>query len=487
MTRKIGRYLFKIGNSKIHWCDEENIPILNENIGCSTQERILRIALPGDLRPAWTWDIKVLQQTISREYGSKIGEKIVPKDRLVLLNRIPGIDKIEEVIIDGHNIGKLYFDLSTFKYRFMLKSEGAKRINFFGGKKWILVDDGAVKALLKGHNLMCAGIIDADDSIEKGDYVYTVNKEGDVITIGKARLSSKIMKNSARGLAVKTKEIVNNQEIAWNPVKNSWDKVVEKNREIIEKDEEVIKQFIADVSTRYNKRKIISFSGGKDSLCLTSLILDAGIDNANIVFIDTKIEFPETIRYVYEVLSNLGVNDRLILKENKKDFWDIVKRLGPPSRDFRWCSRVCKLMPMRELIKEKIKGGCLTFVGQRKYESFSRAAEAKISETYFVKGQTKVSPIKDWNALEVWVYISLKKLKVNPLYYMGFNRIGCYMCPASDLADLENVKLIHPNLWERWQNILIQWKEKKKYGEKWIKYGLWRWRNLPGYWKNVIG
>lgn len=50
-----------------------------------------------------------------------------------------------------------------------------------------------------------------------------------------------------------------------------------------------------------------------------------------------------------------------------------------------------------------------------------------------VKQNTRVvNPIIDWNDECVWDYLKDVKCASNPLYYCGFNRVGCVGCPLAD-------------------------------------------------------
>ena len=52
--------------------------------------------------------------------------------------------------------------------------------------------------------------------------------------------------------------------------------------------------------------QVVSFSGGKDSLA--TLLLDPGRRlNLPAFFIDTGLEFPETVQYVYRLMAELTV------------------------------------------------------------------------------------------------------------------------------------------------------------------------------------
>jgi phosphoadenosine phosphosulfate reductase len=46
-----------------------------------------------------------------------------------------------------------------------------------------------------------------------------------------------------------------------------------------------------------------------------------------------------------------------------------------------------------------------------------------------VKGRFILNPIIDWEDLDVWEFIKLRNIMVNPLYSQGWNRVGCIGCP----------------------------------------------------------
>ncbi len=489
MKRKIKKFLFKVGKRNVFWCDYCNIPVLiNQCPKCGEKTKILKISPPKDLKPAWEYDLQLIRKAIDDDYGHGIGSKIIPNNKVIMLNKITGIDAANEVIVDGKVIGIIMYDIQKWKWQFIPKIEGARRIHKYNGKKWIKVDEEAAKRISNKMNVLSVGVTDLDDSICKGDYVYIVTPNDEVIAVGKARGSCMEIKGGSINIAVKTKYADIPREACENKVSSSWEEVVYVNREYIMQKIKLTCNFITEVSSKNRDLpQIVAFSGGKDSACTLSLVLEClGDSNVKIVFLDTGLEFPETVRYTVKLMEDLGLRNNFIYETASDVFWKKAKEIGPPSRDYRWCCKVCKLNLMSKIIKKELGGKCLTFTGQRMYESMSRAYQPKVTVTIQVPGQVKASPIQDWNALEVWLFLSYKRIKVNPLYFMGFDRIGCYMCPASDLADFENVKKIHPNIWERWEEFLKEWAMKHGFNNNWIKYGLWRWRRLPGYWKSIL-
>ncbi|MEM2001472.1 MAG: phosphoadenosine phosphosulfate reductase family protein [Candidatus Methanomethylicaceae archaeon] len=60
----------------------------------------------------------------------------------------------------------------------------------------------------------------------------------------------------------------------------------------------------------------------------------------------------------------------------------------------------------------------------------------------------RVNPIYDWNDQEVWKYIEENKLPYNPLYDMGYRRVGCWCCPLNGPSHYKRLKRTHPRLYE---------------------------------------
>jgi 3''-phosphoadenosine 5''-phosphosulfate sulfotransferase (PAPS reductase)/FAD synthetase and related enzymes len=96
-----------------------------------------------------------------------------------------------------------------------------------------------------------------------------------------------------------------------------------------------------------------------------------------------------------------------------------------------------------------------------------------------VEGQLNIFPIRDWRAIEVWLYIHWRQLPYNPLYDNGLERIGCWMCPAAFQAEYERMKEIHPELADKWETYLSKWAKRNGVSEEYVNHGFWRWNSLP--------
>ncbi|MFQ6050621.1 MAG: phosphoadenosine phosphosulfate reductase family protein [Candidatus Hydrothermarchaeota archaeon] len=460
------------------WCEKCNVPLLGDRCNkCGSSGRKIEVTPPGDIRPAFDYDIDLMRKVFDEDYGNGIGNIVIPPDKIILLNNAPSIDKMDEIIVDGKVIASVQYSLQNSKFKPRLRLESAALINKAGGKKWVRCDSGAGDAVLEGKNLLSPGVTDVEGSIKKGDEVYVLNHRNEVIALGIAYKNANEMQNT-KGLAVKIRRHGFPSNISAKPGQD-WKDVIDANENVLEREERRAKKFAKNVIENVNRDVCVAFSGGKDSLVTLNIVREVcdeeGLD-LSVLFVDTGLEFPETLKYTENLLRDLEVD----VKTKKSDeFWRAFSKFGPPGRDYRWCCKTCKLGPMTTLIKKHFPRGCLTFVGQRKYESENRARQSKIWKNPWVPGQIGASPIFDWSALQVWLYIFWKGLRYNPLYENGFERIGCWMCPSSDMAEFRRVIEIHPDLWEKWDNLISKWSEERGYSKEWYKFGFWRWQKLP--------
>jgi phosphoadenosine phosphosulfate reductase len=139
----------------------------------------------------------------------------------------------------------------------------------------------------------------------------------------------------------------------------------------------------------------------------------------------------------------------------------------------RWCCKVCKLTPVANLIREQW-GECLSFIGQRRYESATRAQSNRVWRNSNVRTQLSAAPIHNWTALHVWLYLMREHAPYNILYERHLDRIGCFMCPSSDMALIHRIEAEYPGLWESWRTRLEQWQLAQGLSAEWVTDGKWR-------------
>ena len=465
---------------RFFWCDTCNVPRIAETecSTCGTLPRQVELSPPGDPFPAMDGHLKSAIDTIDSQFGDGVGSVLLPSNKTIVMNKASSLDAMYEIIVDGYMVGRLRFDIERRGYTFLLAIEGARRIGAVSRQKWVSIHDGVLKYLKDGANLMLPGVQGCDSAIEVDDEVWIVDSDGAVLGTGIARMSGAEMAKESKGFAVKIREVTNPTTPAENAVESTWDEAVTANlNDLVRIEKEAISFVKRVIEKNTGLPAVVGFSGGKDSL-VTYLVVERAMgESPPLFFMDTGLELPETIEFIHRFAEERNV--RIIGEKAGDRFWQSLDIFGPPARDFRWCCKVLKLGPAATSIAAELGSETLSFMGQRKMESFQRSIEPRVTENPWVPGQISANPIQNWNALEVWLYTFKMKADFNPLYTKGYHRMGCYLCPASPLAELESLRQIHPELHKQWEEKMREWAERYGFPEDWFKLGFWRWKNLP--------
>ncbi len=534
-----------LGDVRLYWCPNCNLPLLKPiKCGICGKKDYFQINLtpPADVRPAFKKDIQILCKTIDRQYGPNISEKLLENNPAILFNRIGGLDRTEEIILNGELFGILKYNISSEKYFFKPRLIAGNMIYYLQEKqnikkKQILINKDGKPFVIRGKSILAPGVKKITNNIEEKDYVFAISEHSDYdhqkicIAIGRSTCNSakmqemvennygQLAKNDSKfsGLSKRKKMLLeklflSNEwpqkkiEIPKKSLNNKNEDFLERihlfkpfyltylaNEEYIQKKISSALRFIRKAKKDVKKPIAVAYSGGKDSLATIMLVYLALKDNFKIFFINTGLELPEVENNVVNVAQKLNMENKLIVKRAKDKFWDLIQRFGPPARDYRYCCHTLKAQNVMDIIQNIYDGEkVLTFLGQRRYESLTRAKSRKIYVNSFVPLQIAATPIKSWNALLLWLFILFKPIEINeqleflpitPLYFKGQQRLGCYLCPASDLESFKLLEETHPRLIKRWYNFLREYKKKYQLPEEWIKYGLWRFKEYPPQWK----
>lgn len=198
----------------------------------------------------------------------------------------------------------------------------------------------------------------------------------------------------------------------------------------------------SEIELEKTHNAIISFSGGKDSVALAHLLKDYGLKN---VFIDTRIEFPETYRFVNE-LENKGWD--IDIARAQANFFSLCKEKGYPKYKNRWCCKTQKFEPFSQYLEEKFGDEeVLVFTGERRWESLSRLQQPLKKPHKHIPNQLTFHPLIDWLSTDVWIYIWINELPVNELYRV-FDRGGCWPCPFGLKYRSYLLKRTHPSFYK---------------------------------------
>jgi phosphoadenosine phosphosulfate reductase len=467
-----------LGRLKLKWCPSCNLPILDEP-KCGTCGHVtdhVNITPPGDIRPARSVDLVRIRKVADDQFGPASGRALLPDDDdVVILNKAPAEDRMDEVISDGRVIATMRYVPIT-GWKLLPRLEGAARMAKVATRGIVVLADDAVPFIEKGASVLAPGVTAASESIKAGDDVLVLTEDGQPGAVGIARMLGNKMVEESHGVCVKVRHHRKEGIMVPGPSpQRRWADVIDANRGHMETMIERGKAFVRRISEEEDMPTAVSFSGGKDSLATLLLVLEAGF-KPPVVFVDTGIELPETIVHVREVAERHDLE--LIVEESDQDFVARSCQFGPPSRDYRWCCKTQKLGPVARALNRRFPGGMITFIGQRRYESGPRSRSGAVWRNPWVPGQVGASPIQDWTALHIWLYIMMRDEPVNPWYDLGLERIGCYPCPATDLADLEVVERHFPG-YGRWRGFLEEWASAIGHDVRWVDLGLWRFRNVP--------
>jgi phosphoadenosine phosphosulfate reductase len=427
-------------------------------------------------------DLERVRRLADEQFGAGTGRALLPDDDMaVVLNKAPAEDRMDEVIIDGKVMATMRYDLLT-GWRLLPRLEGADRMARVATRGIVGLAQDAVPFIEDGKSVLAPGVDQASESIKAGDDVIVIDPDRRAVAVGQARMLGKKMVEETYGVCVKVRHHRKTGDVMPEPGPiKGWEDVIAANQPHMDRMVEKGKAFVVRISEEESLPVAVSFSGGKDSLATLLIVLEAGM-RPPVVFVDTGIELPETVEHVNEVAARHDLE--LVIEQTEHDFVKRSAEFGPPARDYRWCCKTQKLGPVARVLNSRFPGGMITFIGQRRYESGPRSRSGAVWRNPWVPGQVGASPIQDWTGLHVWLYLMMRGEESNPWYDLGLERIGCYPCPATDLADLEIVEE-HFEGYSRWKTFLQEWAEATGRDQRWVDLNLYRFHKVPKYMKEI--
>lgn len=455
---------FSPGKSELFWCQKCNLPLLSARCSiCNSPGTPVPLSPPGDVRLCSPAARELLRDLFTQNY--KYADFL--DGRIILLNKIAGIDRRDQVILDGCHIATLWFDVTTASHKLDLETAGASLLSRNAKKNIVNCHDSILKGHIKGKWLAQEMIASQPEVLNEGDNV--------ILKIGKFAGVGVVRKRGDGSKSIRIKDVTQRDFVPKDNLSTLEDAILA-NEEYLKSLEKTAIGEIKDYLSRTRLPVNVSFSGGKDSLA--SLILSRKVlTRIEVLFINTGLEFPETVEYVHEFCRS----HKLRLQEIKAEgnFFLQVQNFGPPAKDFRWCCKTNKLGPMTSFLEQHYPRGCVTIEGRRIYESFNRSTIKAVERNPYVPSQTTLSPIRNWRAMEVMLYIYWNRLEPNPLYEEDFERIGCWLCPASLQSEFHHMKRSHPELHGQWTRHLQAWASANNLDERYIDWGFWRWKRHP--------
>lgn len=188
----------------------------------------------------------------------------------------------------------------------------------------------------------------------------------------------------------------------------------------IKQAKKLIKQYIE----KYPKCAI-ACSFGKDSMVLYHLARSIKKD-IPVFSVMTPFKPKTTLKYKARMEKKYKMNIKThmaIWKNDIDKWWDT---------DPNACCDYYKVEPTREALKDY---DCW-FAGLRRDEGATRATmEFVVDPDRF--GKIKVNPILWFTEKDVWRYLALNRIPVNPLYKKGYRSLGCEPCTHKEKDESE--------------------------------------------------
>ncbi len=165
----------------------------------------------------------------------------------------------------------------------------------------------------------------------------------------------------------------------------------------------------------YGDQMVVANSLGKDSCVVWDLAKQVSSDIRGFI-VTTRFKPPETIEFMKQTVAKYP---ELRVYKNDQPIEDKLY-LSDPDR----CCDILKVQPIRQAIEEMDVACWVT--GLRCTEGRTRTEFQEIEQRD--KGLVKLNPILIWDEREIWQYLALYQVPVNPFYKKGYRSLGCAPC-----------------------------------------------------------
>ena len=250
------------------------------------------------------------------------------------------------------------------------------------------------------------------------------------------------------------------------------DELVRRQGMSLEDKERVTERVIVEWYKKYDGRVYVSFSGGKDSICLLHQVRRIFPD-VPAVYADTGLEFPELrsmvrhvdnvvwvkpdmrfdkviVRYGYPVISKRVATQVHVLQNptdrnvttrrlyetgirsdgKRSSHWKLAERWKPlVTSGFKVSGKCCDLLKVRPLRRYGKRAGRYPFIGTMADESrMRRVAYMSSGCNAFGAKNPRSTPLGFWRDLDVWQYVHKYGLDYPSVYEHGHRHTGCMFC-----------------------------------------------------------
>ena len=145
--------------------------------------------------------LQKIRSVADYQFGREVGTKLFPDTVNIVYSKNTG--KIRHI----HLKEELLATLRPTTGLFVLTLAGAKRLvrEVKPLRCWVKVHDDAEPFVSKGRSAFAKHVIEADAEIRPQEEVIVINRENEVLAVGRALLSGKEMKEFSRGMAVRVR------------------------------------------------------------------------------------------------------------------------------------------------------------------------------------------------------------------------------------------------------------------------------------------
>ena len=172
---------------------------------------------------------------------------------------------------------------------------------------------------------------------------------------------------------------------------------------------------IREAYEEYGERLVVANSLGKDSCVVWDLAKRVSPDLRGFI-ITTRFKPQATLEFMKQVV---GEYPELRVFTSDEVIPERLYETDPER-----CCEILKVEPTRRAIEEMDVACWVT--GLRCTEGRTRTDFQEIEERD--EGLVKLNPILIWHEREVWQYLSIHQVPVNPLYALGYRSLGCAPC-----------------------------------------------------------
>lgn len=172
---------------------------------------------------------------------------------------------------------------------------------------------------------------------------------------------------------------------------------------------------ISEAYQKYGDSLVVANSLGKDSVVVWDLAKKVSPKIKGFI-VTTRFKPKETVAFMNQEVARYP---ELSVYKNDAEIAKELYRTDPDQ-----CCEILKVEPVKRALHE-MKVSCWV-TGLRCTEGRTRTDYREVEERD--KGLVKLNPILIWKEREVWQYLALYEVKVNPLYKQGYRSLGCSPC-----------------------------------------------------------